>query len=58
LSTVDGVTVEAYWSNRDNDCVVPGSVTPEPVERQPVAPTPGGNVTIRPTTGHAQGVAP
>jgi hypothetical protein len=58
LSTVDGITVEAYWSDRDNDCVTPGGVAPEPVEPEPVAPTRGGNVTIRPTTGHAQGQAP
>jgi hypothetical protein len=58
LSTVDGVTVEAYWSNRDNSCVTPGSVAPAPVEPKPVPPTPGGGVTILPTTGHAQGEAP
>jgi hypothetical protein len=58
LSTVDGITVDAYWSNRDNDCVAPGSVAPKPVEPKPVPPTPGGNATIRPTTGHAQGEAP
>jgi hypothetical protein len=52
-SMVDGVMVKAYWSNRDNDCIVPSSVAPEPI-----APTRGGNVTIRPTTGHAQGEAP
>jgi hypothetical protein len=58
LSTVDGITVEAYWSNRDNDCVTPGGVAPEPVGRKPVVPTRAGTVTIRPTTGHTQGEAP
>jgi hypothetical protein len=58
LSTVDSVTVQAYWSNRDNDCVAPGSDAPEPVELEPVARPQAGNVTIRPTTGHAQGEAP
>ncbi len=57
-STVEGVTVQGYWSNRDNHCVVPGSVAPDPVEPEPVAPTRTGNVTIQPTTGHAQGEAP
>jgi len=57
-STVDGVTVQGYWSNRDNDCIVPSSDAPEPVEPEPVAPTRAGNVTIQPTTGHAQGEAP
>jgi hypothetical protein len=27
LATVDGITVEAYWSNRDNHCITPGSDT-------------------------------
>jgi hypothetical protein len=27
-SMVDGVMVTGYWSNRDNDCVAPGSVAP------------------------------
>jgi hypothetical protein len=58
LSTVDGITVQAYWSNQDNDCVAPGSVAPDPVEPQPVAPTRAGTVTIYPTTGHAQAEAP
>ena len=26
LSSVDGIIVQAYWSNRDNDCITPGSV--------------------------------
>jgi hypothetical protein len=58
LSVIDGITVQAYWSNRDNGCVAPGSVAPEPVEPKPVPPTPAGSVTLHPTTGHAQGAAP
>jgi hypothetical protein len=58
LSTVDGITVEAYWSNRDNHCIVPGGGAPKPVEPEPVAPPSAGTVTIHPTTGHAQGEAP
>jgi hypothetical protein len=57
-SMVDGVMVKGYWSNRDNDCVAPGSVAPDPVAPEPVAPTRAGNVTIQPTTGHAEGEAP
>jgi hypothetical protein len=52
-STVDGVTVQGYWSNRDNDCIAPGSVTPEPV-----APSQARHPSMHPTTGHAQGEAP
>jgi hypothetical protein len=57
-STVDGVTVQGYWSNQHNDCIAPSSVAPDPVEPEPVAPTRAGNATIQPTTGHAQGEAP
>jgi hypothetical protein len=57
-STVDGVMVQGYWSNQDNDCIPPNNVAREPVAPEPVAPTGAGNVTIRPTTGHAQGEAP
>jgi hypothetical protein len=57
-STVDGVMVQGYWSNQHNDCIPPNNVAPEPVAPEPVAPTRPGNVTIRPTTGHAQGEAP
>ena len=52
-SMVDGVMVKAYWSNRENDCIVPSGVTPQPASR-----TRAGSVAIRPTTGHAQGEAP
>jgi len=38
-STIDGITAQAYWSNRDNDCIVPGSVPPESVQPEPVAAT-------------------
>jgi hypothetical protein len=27
-SIVDDVTVKAYWSNQDNNCIVPSSVAP------------------------------
>jgi hypothetical protein len=54
LATVDGIMVQAYWSNQDNECVVPGSVPPKPVEPEPLAQTRAGNVTISPTTGPAQ----
>jgi hypothetical protein len=57
-STVDGVTVQGYWSNRANGCIVPSGVAPDPVEPEPIAPTRAGNVTIQPTTGHAQGETP
>jgi hypothetical protein len=52
-STVDGVTVQGYWSNRDNDCIVPNSVTPEPA-----APSQARHPSMHPTTGHAQGETP
>lgn len=58
LSVIDGITVQAYWSNRDNNCIAPGSGSPAPIEREPVAPTQAGTATIHPTTGHAQGEAP
>jgi hypothetical protein len=29
LSVLDGVTVQAYWSNRDHDCIAPGSAAPK-----------------------------
>jgi hypothetical protein len=37
LSRVDGIAVQAYWSNRDNRCVVPGGVTSQhaPAGRAP-----------------------
>jgi hypothetical protein len=57
-STVDGINVQGYWSNQDNDCIVPGSDAPDPGEPEPIAPTRTANVTIQPTTGHAQGEAP
>jgi hypothetical protein len=57
-STVDGVTVQGYWSNQDNECIAPSSVAPDPIEPEPVAPARAGNMTIHPATGHAQGEAP
>jgi hypothetical protein len=57
-ATVDGVMVNAYWSNQRNHCIVPGGVPPEPVEPAPIAPTQADAVTIRPTTGHAQRETP
>jgi hypothetical protein len=29
LSILDGVTVQAYWSNQHNACIVPGSAAPK-----------------------------
>jgi hypothetical protein len=58
LATVDGVMVQAYWSNRHDDCIVPGGVALEPIEPEPVAPTRARNVTIRQTTGPAQDDTP
>jgi hypothetical protein len=57
-STVDGVTVQGYWSNQHNDCIAPSSDASEPVEPELLAPARAGSVAIHPTTGHAQGEAP
>jgi hypothetical protein len=36
---LDGVMVQGYWSNHDNDCVVPGSAAPKRPATSPAAPT-------------------
>ena len=57
-SMIDGILVRGYWSNRDDDCIVPGGVAPRPVAPRSVAPSRAGNLPIQPTAGHAQGESP
>ncbi len=43
LSKVDGVAIQAYWSNRDHDCIAPGSAAPSTLRNQaehPAIPLP------------------
>jgi hypothetical protein len=47
LSIVDGVMVKGYWSNRDNDCIAPGSIAPR-------ASLPGGPGSQRTGGGPAE----
>jgi hypothetical protein len=54
LSVLDGVTVQAYWSNRDHDCIAPGSAAPKhPFETRPsTRRSPASGVPTRVGTGH------
>jgi hypothetical protein len=65
---LDGVTVQGYWSNRDNECIVPGSATPERPEHAaksgeaPDHAPPPGHTQVEadhpPAAGHTQVEAP
>src|SRR5262245_29522411 len=47
LSKVDGVAIQAYWSNRDHDCLAPGRAAPNPRSK------PGGAPADPPASGCA-----
>jgi hypothetical protein len=53
LSVLDGVTVQAYWSNRDHDCIAPGSAAPKHPSKPGGAPgdPPASGVPTRVGTG-------
>jgi hypothetical protein len=53
-SKVDGVAVLAYWSNRDHDCIAPGSAAPKHPSKPSEAPgdPPTSTRPTRVGTGH------
>jgi hypothetical protein len=57
LSTVDGVAIQAYWSNRDHDCIAPGSAAPKHPSKPGGAPRnpAASSVPTQVGTGHPEG---